>query len=168
MPCCVWLASPSHPAGAIRPAPGSTRKASRALDDVPRDCNRWECGKLVRDSGPCGRSGPLGGVKRDFPNGMGQGTQVVPPNCLGPCLSEGIPPPTPHRPTSSEHRLNMFRESDCAGNLGRCPPSPVEVQRAPDPTKCPNKSRPISRAMFPDVLHTGTSCPTFLRSRSVE
>ena len=101
---------------------------------------------------------------------MGQGTQVVPPNCLGPCLPEGIspPPPTPHRPTSSEHRLNMFKESDCAGNLGRCPPSPVKIQRAPDPTKCPNKSRPISRAMFPDVLHTGTSCPTFLRSRSVE
>ena len=27
---------------------------------------------------------------------MGQGTQVVPPNCLGPCLPEGISPPPPH------------------------------------------------------------------------
>ena len=166
MPCCVWSASPSHPAGAIRPAPGSTRKASRALDDVPRDCNRWKCGKLVRDSGPCGRNGPLGGVKRDFPNGPGDsGSAAQLPWALPPWRP---PPPTPHKPTSSEHRLNMFKESDCAGNLGRCPPSPVKIQRAPDPTKCPNKSRPISRAMFPDVLHTGTSCPTFLRSRSVE
>ena len=31
---------------------------------------------------------------------MGQGTQVVPPNCLGPCLPEGISPP-PH-PTQAD------------------------------------------------------------------
>ena len=73
--------SPSKPVGPLAavsggpPCPTSQRMSSiqhlaaqGQHYDVPRDCNRWACGKLLRDNGQGGRGGPLRAVKHEFPN----------------------------------------------------------------------------------------------------